>query len=168
MNLITHYALLTDLVARILNSGQSLLALATRLWVGWQFLKSGWLKATSWDTTLFLFREEYRVPLLPPELAAVSGTAAELFFPVLLVLGLAGRLGAVGLFGVNALAVVAYGHVLFDEGFEAALGQHYLWGFMLLMLAVYGPGRISIDGLLARAGTKRYGAGATVLPVQAF
>ena len=58
-----------------------------------------------------------------------------------------GRLPALGLFAVNALAVISYSHVLFSEGFEAAIGQHYFWGFMLAMLAVYGPGAITLDRL---------------------
>lgn len=131
-------------------------AFATRCWVAWQFLKSGWLKLTSWDVTLSLFRDEYRTPLLPPELAAVAGTAGELVFPVLLILGLAGRLSALGLFAVNVMAVVSYAHVLLSEGFEAALGQHYLWGFMLVTLAVYGTGAWSLDRWLApRLGARR-------------
>lgn len=130
----------------------SLLLLATRLYVSWQFLISGWLKLTTWDTTLFLFEEEYRTPLLPPVVAAVAGTAGELIFPTLLVLGLAGRYAAAGLFAVNVMAVVSYAHVLLTEGFEAALGQHYLWGFMLLVLIVFGPGRWSVDGLIDRRG----------------
>lgn len=121
-------------------------ALATRCYVSWQFLKSGYLKITSWDVTLSLFHDEYHVPLLPPDFAAVVGTAGELSFPVLVILGLFGRLGAVGLFAVNAMAVISYAHVLLSEGFEAALAQHVLWGFMLVMLAVYGPGRWSVDG----------------------
>lgn len=131
-------------------------ALATRCYVGWQFLKSGWLKLSSWEVTLDLFRHEYRTPVLPPELAAVAGTAGELLFPVLLILGLAGRLGAVGLFAVNAMAVISYAHVLLSEGFEAAVGQHYLWGFMLAMLAIHGPGAWSVDRWLApRLGASR-------------
>jgi putative oxidoreductase len=127
-----------------------LLALATRVYVSWVFLKSGWLKLSDWDSTLFLFREEYRVPLLPPQLAAVAGTAGELVFPFFLILGLCGRLSALGLQAVNVLAVVSYAHVLLQDGFEAAIAQHYLWGFMLTMLIVYGPGRWSADGLLSR------------------
>lgn len=138
------------LPATVLNALQTLFALATRLWLSWQFLKSGWLKITSWENTLFLFREEYHVPLLPSHLAAVLGTAGEIVFPLLLVIGLAGRLSATGLFFVNALAVVSYSHVLLSEGFEAALGQHILWGFMALMLAVYGPGKLSADHFLER------------------
>jgi putative oxidoreductase len=124
-------------------------AFATRVYVSWQFLKSGLLKIGSWESTLGLFRDEYHVPLLPPTLAAIAGTFGELFFPVLLALGLFGRLGALGLFAVNAMAVVSYAHVLYTEGFEAAIGQHYLWGFMLAMLAIYGPGGWSLDRLLA-------------------
>jgi len=136
--------------ARALNRGleslQPLVALATRCWVSWQFLKSGLLKLDDWETTLFLFQEEYRTPVLSPQLAALAGTAGELFFPILLIPGLFGRFAAVGLLAVNVMAVVAYSHVLLSPGFEAALGQHYLWGFMLVFLAVYGPGRYSLDG----------------------
>jgi putative oxidoreductase len=138
-----------EILARLLDRLQPLILLATRWYVGWQFLKSGWLKVTSWSTTLDLFRDEYRVPLLPPNLAAVTGTAGELIFPVLLILGLAGRVGPLGLFAVNLMAVVSYAHVLLAEGFEAALGQHLLWGFMLATLAVFGNGVLSLDRLLA-------------------
>ncbi len=144
---------LTGLHARLgraLDRLQSLLLLGTRCYVGWQFTKSGWLKYTSWDTTLGLFRDEYHVPLLPPELAAVMGTCGELGFPILLYLGLFGRLGALGTFFVNAMAVISYRQVLLAEGFEAALDNHILWGFMLLVLIAFGPGRISLDAWLER------------------
>lgn len=142
-------------VSRSLDSLQSLLALATRLYVSWVFLKSGYLKITAWDTTLSLFRDEYHVPLLPPPVAAVVGTAGELVFPVLLVFGIGGRLPALGLFAVNAMAVISYAHVLFSEGFEAAIGQHYLWAYMLLVLAVYGPGAITVDRLTWEANGRQ-------------
>lgn len=136
---------------RLLGNLESVLLLATRLWVSWEFLKSGWLKITSWQNTVFLFQNEYRVPVLPPYFAAVAGTAGELVFPALLIAGLAGRVSAAGLFAVNVMAVVSYAHVLLTEGFEAAVGQHYLWGFALLVLAVFGPGRVSLDHLLAQS-----------------
>lgn len=132
---------------RILDLLQPAFALATRWYVSWQFLKSGWLKVTSWDSTLALFRDEYRVPILPPELAALAGTFGELVFPVLLILGLGGRIAPLGLFAVNLMAVVSYAHVLLQPGFEAAVGQHLLWGFMLAMLAVYGQGALALDRL---------------------
>lgn len=121
------------------------LLLALRLWVPWQFFKAGLLKAADWQSTLWLFEEEYRVPLLPPVLAAIAGTAGELVFPVLLAIGLATRWAALGLSAVNVMAVIAYAHVLLGEGFEAALGQHWLWGTVLAVLFVFGPGRWSID-----------------------
>jgi putative oxidoreductase len=133
-----------------LNALQSPFALLVRVYVSWVFLKSGWLKLADWGQTVALFESEYRVPLLPPHAAAVAGTAGELAFPVLLIVGLAGRLSAIGLFAVNALAVISYAHVLLQEGFEAAVAQHYLWGFMLLVIIFYGPGALSVDGLLAR------------------
>lgn len=133
------------LLDRCLGALQPLVALAARGWVSWPFLKSGWLKVSDWEGTLFLFEEEYRTPLLSPTVAAVLGTFGELFFPILLVAGLFGRLAAVGLLAVNVMAVVSYAHVLLTPGFEAAVGQHYLWGAVLLMLALYGPGRLSLD-----------------------
>jgi putative oxidoreductase len=124
------------------------LLFAFRWYVAWQFLKSGWLKLSDWDSTLYLFQDEYHVPLLPPALAAVAGTAGEIVFPLLLIAGLGTRFAALGLSAVNVMAVVSYAHVLFGEGFEAALGQHSLWGTLLLVVLVFGPGRWSLDAWL--------------------
>jgi putative oxidoreductase len=136
--------------ARQLDHLRSPLLLATRLWVSWQFLQSGWLKLTTWDVTLELFRSEYHVPLLPPGIAAVCGTFGELFFPLLLVSGVFTRFGALGLSAVNAMAVISYWHVLGSEGYEAALAQHVLWGYMLAVIAMFGAGGISLDAVLDR------------------
>jgi putative oxidoreductase len=149
---------LTDLHAalgRLLDKLQPLALLAARIYVTDVFWRSGWLKFTSWDSTLDLFRDEYHVPVLPPELAAVAGTFGELFFPTLLVLGFLGRLGAIGTFAVNAMAVISYSNVLLAEGYEAALGNHILWGTLLLGLTVFGPGKISVDGWLERRSAAR-------------
>jgi putative oxidoreductase len=151
---------LTDLHAafgRLLDKLQPFALLAARLYVAKIFIWSGWLKLTAWDQTVDLFTSEYHVPVLPPLPAAVLGTFGELFFPALLVLGLFGRVGALGTFVVNAMAVISYSHVLFGEGFEAAIGQHILWGVMTLGLIVFGPGAISLDRLLERRPTQ-YGA----------
>ena len=59
-------------------------------------------------------------------------------------------MSAIGLFCVNAMAVISYSQVLLAEGSEAALGQHILWGSLLLFLIVFGPGRISVDYLATR------------------
>jgi len=142
-------------VARGVDGLQPLLLLAARLYVGLIFFRAGWLKIADWSNTLALFRDTYKVPLLPPELAAYAGTFGELFFPVLLVLGLAGRLGAAGLFAVNVMAVASYLELF---GFEcpAGINAHYYWGSILLLLMVFGPGKISIDELMRR----RLGSGA--------
>jgi putative oxidoreductase len=137
-----------DLAARIAEWFPSPLLLAIRLYVPWQFFKSGLVKLQDWDSTLGLFREDYHVPLLPPVLAAVTGAAGEIVFPVLLAAGLLTRYAALGLSVVNVMAVVLYAHVLLSEGFEAAIGQHYLWGSLLIVLAVFGPGRWSVDEFL--------------------
>jgi putative oxidoreductase len=141
-------------LARGLDTLRPLLLLGTRLWVSWQFLASGWLKLTTWDTTLSLFQDEYHVPLLNPTLAAVVGTFGELFFPLLLVFGLFARVGALGLFAVNAMALISYWHVLGGDDFAAARGQHYLWGFMTLVIAMCGAGGISVDALLVRRAAR--------------
>ena len=139
------------MAARLLDPLQSLFALGARLYVSWQFLKSGYLKVTSWDSTLYLFENEYHTPVLSPHVAAVAGSFGELFFPTLLVLGFVGRLSAIGLFAVNAMAVISYSQVLLAEGSEAALGQHILWGTLLVFLIIYGPGKFSLDYLLDRS-----------------
>lgn len=150
---------LTDLHAafgRLLDKLQPLALLAARLYVAKIFIWSGWLKLTAWDQTVDLFTTEYHVPLLPPAPAAMLGTFGELFFPTLLVLGLFGRIGALGTFLVNAMAVISYSHVLFGEGFEAAIGQHILWGSLTLGLMLFGPGAISLDHLIERWAAARY------------
>ena len=128
---------------------QPLLLLAARLYVAMIFFRSGLLKIADWSSTLVLFRETYSVPILPPALAAGVGTFGELVFPVLIVLGLAGRFGAAGLFVVNVMAVVSYPDLF---GFEcpAGINAHYYWGSILLALVAFGPGRISLDALVLR------------------
>jgi putative oxidoreductase len=140
-----------SVLSRALDALQPAFALGSRIYVSWVFLKSGYLKVSDWESTVALFEYEYHVPLLPPTLAAILGTAGELVFPVLLILGLFGRMSALGLQAVNVLAVISYSHVLFQEGFAAAIGQHYLWGYILAVLALYGPGAWSADHwLMAR------------------
>ena len=95
------------------------LALATGLWAG--FARLGWT-----------------VP---------QGPALAALHAPLLICGLFTRAAALGLFAVNAFAVVSYWHVLGKPGFEAALGQHVLWGFMITVIAIFGAGAISLDRL---------------------
>jgi putative oxidoreductase len=153
MNLWTSVSNWHGALARALDHLRSPLLLATRVWVSWQFLVSGWLKLTTWDTTIVLFENEYQTPLLSPFAAAIAGTFGELFFPALLVLGLFGRVAALGLFAVNLMAVVSYWHVLGSKGYEAALAQHVLWGFMICVPLVFGMGAFSVDRLLRKGTT---------------
>lgn len=151
-------------VSRLLDRAQPLLLLAARLYVAGVFLRAGWLKAADWSNTLALFHDTYKVPVLPPDLAAYVGTFGELFFPVLLVIGLAGRIGAAGLFAVNAMAVASYLD-LFTFECPAGIQSHYTWGAILLALVVFGPGKFSIDEMLVR----RFGAaGPAARPARAY
>ncbi|MDK2126283.1 DoxX family protein [Parachitinimonas caeni] len=122
--------------------------LLVRLYLANVFFSSGLTKIEDWSKTVALFTDEYRVPVLPPALAAALGTFGELFFPVLLVLGLAGRFGALALFGVNAMAVISYYHVLSEA--PALLLHHYLWGLLILTIIANGPGKLSLDAWIAR------------------
>ena len=157
MNQLIHRGML---MSSLLDRLQPLLLLSARLYVGLIFFRAGWLKLSDWSSTLVLFQETYKVPLLSPEFAAYIGTFGELVFPVLIVLGLAGRLGAAGLFVVNVMAVASYLDLF---GFEcpAGINAHYYWGSMLLALIVFGPGKISLDEfILQRIGLKRPSQGA--------
>jgi putative oxidoreductase len=119
--------------------------LAIRLWVANVFFKSGLTKIQSMDSTIALFTYEYQVPLLPPAIAAYLGTFTELFFPVLLALGLGGRFAALVLFVFNIVAVISYPGLN-----EAGIEQHQVWGLMLLVTLLHGPGRLSVDCFLRR------------------
>ena len=127
-------------VTSTLDHGRSLASLASRAYLAQVFFLSGLTKLRDWDTTLLLFTEEYRVPLLSPGVAAVMGTAGELVLPVLLLVGLAGRFAALGLSVVNAVAVISLADIA-----PAALQQHITWGVLLAALALYGVGRWSVD-----------------------
>jgi putative oxidoreductase len=124
---------------------QALALLAARLYLFEVFFRSGLTKVQDWDATLFLFNEEYHVPVLPPELAAWMGTGGELGFSMLLALGLVTRPAAVGLFFVNAMAVISYPDLA-----PAALKDHHLWGVLAVVLAAFGGGRLSLDALAWR------------------
>lgn len=124
--------------------------LLARLWVAFVFLRSGWLKLSAWDSTLYLFEFEYQVPLLPWQWAAYVGTATELLLPLLLVGGLFTRPVALLLFGFNIMAVISY-PTLWAGGFY----DHQLWGWMLLTLVVWGGGPLSLDGWRLERGRRQ-------------
>lgn len=135
----------SDMVGALIDALQPLFALGIRLHVARVFFVSGWLKLQSWDSTLALFANEFHVPLLPPHAAALLGTAAEVGLPVLLALGIGTRFAALALFVFNVVAVISY-----PELSDAGLKDHVLWGTLLLVTLVYGPGKLSVDAWLRR------------------
>lgn len=115
-----------------------------RIWVGQIFFFSGWVKLQNWDSTRAIFEYEYAVPFLPHHVAAHIATIAELVLPVLLVLGLLGRLPAFLLFVFNTIAVVSY-PFLFTEDGAVGFDNHIYWGLLLLVLLLHGNGKLSLD-----------------------
>jgi putative oxidoreductase len=143
------YRLSTSFDRPIAEWGGGLVALFLRCYVGWKFFKSGLVKISGWDATLALFREDYSVPLLPPDLAAYAGAGGELVLPLLLFAGLFSRPAALGLFCVNAVAVISYPQLLEFEC-PAAINDHFYWGVLMLVLIASGPGRFSADALIGK------------------
>ena len=115
----------------------SVLALPLRLAVATVFWNSGTTKLANWDATLQLFEDEYRLPLLPPDIAAHLGAAIELTSPVLLVLGFLTRPAALVLLGMTTVIEVLV--------YPQAWPTHIQWAAMLLVLLCRGAGRFSID-----------------------
>ena len=132
--------------SRLLAHAAPILDLGLRLYLADIFFKSGLTKIQTWDSTLYLFREEYKVPLLPPDFAACLATGAELGLPVLLVFGLFGRFAALGLFILNAVAAYSY----HEQLSEAGLNQHLYWGLLLAVLLTHGLGKWSLDEWLEK------------------
>lgn len=130
---------------RRLDQLAPLVDLVIRIFIAMVFFKAGLTKLASWSSTVALFENEYAVPLLSPEVAALLGTTVELVFPVLLVLGLGTRLSAFVLFVFNIVAVISYP----DLG-EVGLRDHQMWGLLLLVTLLHGPGALSLDHLIGR------------------
>ena len=133
--------------------GGAVLLLVLHCYVAWQFFHAGLIKIQNWPGTLELFQSEYHVPVLPPELAAYLGAGGELFFPCLLITGLFARPAAVGLFFVNAMAVISYPQ-LFEFECPAAINDHFYWSILLVTVFTFGAGRFSLDGILKDKATK--------------
>lgn len=136
---------LTNPVVNGLNFLAPLADLGLRLWVGIVFLKSGLAKIQSMESTIMLFENEFQVPLLSATVAAYLGTFVELVFPILLIVGLGGRFAALVLFLFNIVAVISYPGLS-----PAGIEQHQVWGLMLLVTLLHGPGKLSLDHFLGR------------------
>jgi putative oxidoreductase len=118
------------------------LAIPLRFAVAWIFWSSAQVKLINWDTTLTMFRDEYQVPILPPEVAANMALAIELTAPVLLVLGLLTRPTILVLFGmITVIQIFVY---------PEAWPTHLQWTAMMLVLLSRGAGKLSLDHLLWR------------------
>ena len=114
-----------------------------RLAIAGVFFKAGLLKVMSWEATVALFRDEYKVPVLPPELAAVLASTFELGCSTLLVLGLAARLATLPLLGM----ILTIQLFVYPEAWP----EHLVWGSILAFLLTRGAGRISLDRRLGLA-----------------
>jgi len=141
-------ASLRERAARLLERAtpHDLLALLNRIAIAAIFFQAGRTKVDGWltvnDSALLLFREEYRLPLLAPELAAHLAAYAEHLLPALLVLGLFTRLSALALLGMTLVIQVFV--------YPDAWPTHLSWAGLMLYLVGRGGGALSLDCLLRR------------------
>ncbi len=126
-----------------------LIALVARISVGTIFLRSGILKIQGWNSgnTLALFKHEYQLPVLPPELAAYMATAAELALPPLLIAGLFTRYAALALLGMTLVIQL----FVYPNAFDT----HGVWAASLLYLMKYGAGSFALDRFIEPAMKER-------------
>lgn len=147
---------MTDKVLNLINRAESIpswiVPLMARFSLAGVFFKSGLTKVMLDGTTLtfsssvqYLFEQEYKVPIVPWDVAAFLATSAELLIPPLLVLGLATRLGALGLLGMTAVIQIFV--------YPGAWDTHLMWATALVFLIAYGPGKVSLDQIIV----KRFG-----------
>ena len=129
------------ILARLGRFPPSICKLLFRLAIAGVFGRAGLTKIASWETTVQLFTDEYKVPVFPPEIAAMLATTFELGCPTLLVVGLATRLATLPLLGMIAvIQLFVYPH---------AWPEHLTWASLLLFLLTRGPGPISLDRVLS-------------------
>jgi putative oxidoreductase len=136
------YGRLCDLAGSILSP--SALLLVQRLGIASVFFLSARTKVEGWftvsDSTFELFRSEYALPLLPPELAAYLATFNEHVFSLLLIVGLATRFSALMLLGMTAVIQIFV--------YPDAWSTHLSWAGLLLPLIACGGGKFSLDRLI--------------------
>lgn len=142
------YHRLTGLAGRLLPD--AVLLLVARLGIASVFFLSGRTKVegllTITDSTYYLFETDYRLPLVPPPIAAHLATYSEHLFPILLVLGLGSRFAALGLLGMTTVIELFV--------YPDAWSTHLSWAGLLLPIIAKGAGPLSLDALIAR-GTPR-------------
>ena len=135
--------LAADIIAQLERFPLSVLQCLFRFSIAYIFWNAGIVKITSWQPTVALFANEYHVPILPPEFAAMLAAAVELTCPVLLVLGLATRLAT--------LPMLAMTLVIQTFVYPDLWHIHLLWVTILLFILTKGPGAISLDHFIAKA-----------------
>lgn len=140
-------ALLDTWRARLDAFPQSALQLLMRFSIFWVFWRSGLLKAANMEQAVTLFREEYMLPILPPEIAAWLGTAVELAAPCLILVGLFTRLAALALIGLT----LTIQFLVYWNDYPS----HLLWLAILVFILTRGPGPYSLDALLFKGRTGR-------------
>jgi putative oxidoreductase len=121
----------------------SVIQLMARCGLAVIFWRSGQAKIANWDLTLQLFANEYKVPILPPEIAAPMAAAVELSTPILLVLGLFTRIATLPMIGMTLVIQIFV--------YPQSWADHLVWMTMLLLLLSRGPGVISLDHLVKKA-----------------
>ncbi len=142
--LLTRYFRLGDTVEGWLGP---VFLLGMRLWMGYVFFQSGFKRVTNdFSSEVFVFAEEFKLPLLPPELWTVITIAGELTIPVLLVLGLFGRFAGLGILIMTMTIQFLIG--LNNDTYY--LDVHWYWMFLSLTVVCFGPGKLSIDHLLEK------------------
>ena len=123
-----------------------LIIMMARIGMGAFFVRAGQTKVDGdfnlTDTTMYLFREEYKVPVLPPEVAAYMATATEHILGALLVIGLASRLSALGLLGMTM--------VIQFFVYPGSWPDHLLWAAVLILVLARGPGWLAADSLVCK------------------
>jgi putative oxidoreductase len=146
----TRLSALIPVVQNLSAVAQSYLApvldLAIRFWIGLVFFRSGLEKAKDWEATVFLFQEEYQLPILPPEVAAALGMSTELAMPIFLFLGFAARLAAIPLIVMTCVIQFVLGASM--PAYNSV--EHIYWLFLLFSILLRGPGRFSIDHVIAQ------------------
>lgn len=121
------------------------LVLFMRFWMAKIFWYSGLTKISNWQSTVFLFKEEYKVPVIPPEIAAYFATAFELTCPVLLILGLGTRFATLPMLAMTAVIQFTYLDLI----------DHRYWAMLLALILFYGPGTLSLDHLISKKFSQR-------------
>ena len=120
----------------------SVLQLLMRISIFWVFWRSGKLKAVNMEQAIGLFRDEYRLPLLPPAIAAYLATAIELGAPCLILVGLFTRLATLPLIGMTLVIQFLV--------YWTDYPSHLLWLAILVFILTRGPGPYALDALLFR------------------